>query len=68
MIREVNVNNVFLNGILVEYVYVAEPKGFIDPSKPQYICKMKKTLYGLKQAPRAWFDRFRAAIISQWHF
>lgn len=42
--------------------------GFVDPSKPQHICKLKKTLYRLKQALRAWFDRFKTTMISQWHF
>uniref|UniRef100_A0A2N9F9H0 Reverse transcriptase Ty1/copia-type domain-containing protein n=1 Tax=Fagus sylvatica TaxID=28930 RepID=A0A2N9F9H0_FAGSY len=27
-------------------------KGFVDPSKPDYVCKLHKSLYGLKQAPK----------------
>ena len=68
MIRQVDVNNVFLNGILVEDVYMAQPKGFVDPAKPHHVCKLKKALYCLKQALRAWFDMFRSAMTSQWHF
>ena len=68
MIRQVDVNNALLNGILVEDVYMAQPEGFVDPAKPHHVCKLKKALYGLKQAPRAWFDRFKSAMTSQWHF
>ena len=61
-------NNAFLNSLLAEDAYMYQPEGFVDPDKPYYICKLKKALYGLKQAARAWFDRFKTAMISQWHF
>ena len=68
VIRQVDVNNAFLNGILIEEVYMAQPEGFVDSTKPNHICKLNKALYGLKQAPRAWFDRFKDAMISKRHF
>ncbi|GJZ91878.1 retrovirus-related pol polyprotein from transposon TNT 1-94 [Tanacetum coccineum] len=45
----------FLNGFINEDVYVAQPPGFIDFAKPNYVYKLKKALYGLKQAPKACF-------------
>ena len=56
----------FLNGLLKEdvYVYVAQPKGFIDPHFPDHVLYFKKALYGLKQAPRAWYDRFTQYLVS----
>nr|GEU53154.1 retrovirus-related Pol polyprotein from transposon TNT 1-94 [Tanacetum cinerariifolium] len=39
-----------------EEVYVAQPLGFIDFQKPNYVYKLKRALYGLKQAPKAWPD------------
>ena len=44
------VKTAFLYGLLKEDVYVAQPKGFIDPHFSDYVMYLKKTLYGLKQA------------------
>ena len=34
-----------------------QPIGFVDPSRPDYVCRLNRSLYGLKQAPREWFSR-----------
>ncbi|KAH9652235.1 retrovirus-related pol polyprotein from transposon RE1 [Citrus sinensis] len=67
-IRQVDVNNAFLNGELTEDVYMCQPEGFVDLQKPSYVCKLKKALYGLKQAPRAWYDKLRDILITKWRF
>jgi hypothetical protein len=56
--------NTFLHGHLEETVYCQQPSGFVDPTKPYYVCLMHKSLYGLKQAPRAWNQRFATYIYS----
>ncbi|KAK4404213.1 Retrovirus-related Pol polyprotein from transposon TNT 1-94 [Sesamum angolense] len=33
-------------------IYMQQPAGFVDKSKPDYVCLLKKSLYGLKQSPR----------------
>lgn len=55
-LRQLNVNNVFLNGILQKSVYISQPKGFVNSIHPNCVCNLNKSLYDIKQAHRAWFD------------
>jgi hypothetical protein len=57
VLRQLDVQNVFLHGVLDEEVFIKQPPGFIDPVFPSYHCKLDKALYGLKQTPRAWYSR-----------
>ncbi|KAA0037323.1 Beta-galactosidase [Cucumis melo var. makuwa] len=61
---QLNVKNAFLNGDLVEDVYMSHPAGF-EAQFGQQVSKLKKSLYGLKQSPRSWFDRFTTFVKSQ---
>jgi hypothetical protein len=63
-LRQIDIQNAFLHGILEEDVYMKQPPGFEDSSHPEYICKLDKALYGLKQAPRAWFARLSSTLIK----
>ena len=67
LLRQVDINNAFLNGDLTETVYMSQLEGFEDKNRPNYFCKLEKTLYGLRQAPRAWFDKLKGAL-SSWGF
>ena len=49
-----DVKTTFLNGKLVEDVYMSQPEGFVSNEYPNRVCKLEKSIYGLKQAPRRW--------------
>ncbi|GKD58274.1 retrovirus-related pol polyprotein from transposon TNT 1-94 [Tanacetum coccineum] len=53
-IYQMDMKMAFLNDLLKEEVYVAQPDGFVDPDHPDKVYRLRKALYGLKQAPRAW--------------
>ncbi|XP_021729919.1 uncharacterized protein LOC110696900 [Chenopodium quinoa] len=47
-----------------ETVYMHQPPGFVDQSKPKHVCLLRRSIYGLEQVPRAWYQRFASHIIS----
>ena len=61
-LHQLDVKNVFLNGDLVEEVFMSPSLGFEESFGDGKVCKLKISLYGLKQSPRAWFERFGQVI------
>nr|GFA20890.1 hypothetical protein [Tanacetum cinerariifolium] len=64
-IYQMDVKTTFLNGLLKEEVYGAQPEGFVDPDHPEKVYRLRKALYGLKQAPRAWYDKLSKFLTSK---
>lgn len=50
---QLDVKNAFLNGDLLEKIYMDIPPGFVSESTTNKVCRFKKSSYGLKQSPRA---------------
>ncbi|GJS02917.1 retrovirus-related pol polyprotein from transposon TNT 1-94 [Tanacetum coccineum] len=61
---QMDVKSNFLNGLINEEVYVAQPPGFVNFEEPNHVFKLKKALYRLKQAPKAWYDRLKAILLD----
>ena len=57
-----DVKTAFLNGNLLEDVYVTQPKGFVDPKNPKKVCKLQRSIYGLKQVSQSWDLHFDEVI------
>ncbi|GJY46209.1 retrotransposon protein, putative, ty1-copia subclass [Tanacetum coccineum] len=51
---DVKTKTAFLNGKLIEDVFMAQPEGFENAKYPKRVCKLQKAIYGLKQASRSW--------------
>lgn len=45
--------------IVVEDIYMEQPKWFEKICRDTYVCKMKRDLYGLKEASKAWDTRIK---------
>ncbi|KAL5541106.1 hypothetical protein UlMin_043392 [Ulmus minor] len=61
---QMDVKSAFLNGFILEEVFVEQPPGFESFDFPNHVYKLKKALYGLKQAPRAWYDRLSKFLLK----
>ncbi|GKE06831.1 retrovirus-related pol polyprotein from transposon TNT 1-94 [Tanacetum coccineum] len=51
MVYQMDVKNAFLNGKILEEVYVQQPPGFESSEFPNHICKLDIAHYALKQCP-----------------
>ena len=61
-IWQMNVKTAFLNGNLLEDVYMTQLEGFVDPKNPNKVCKLQRSIYRLKQASRSCNLPFAKAV------
>lgn len=61
-VHHLDVKTAFLNGEIMEEVYVAQPEGFIQKGREHLVYRLVKALYGLRQAPRAWYAKLSKCL------
>jgi hypothetical protein len=63
-LRQLDMQNAFLHGVLDEDVFIKQPLGYVSSDHPLNVCKLDKALYGLKQAPRAWYNKMSVKLLQ----
>ncbi|CAL2241350.1 unnamed protein product [Prunus armeniaca] len=57
---QMDVKSAFLNSVLNEEVYLAQPPRYVKRGEEKKVFKLRKALYGLKQSPRAWYSHINS--------
>ncbi|CAI7783880.1 unnamed protein product [Closterium sp. NIES-54] len=57
-----DITTAYLNGIILEELYMLQPEGLDDGSGR--VCRLKKAIYGLKQAPCAWYHKLEETLLA----
>ena len=63
-LHQMDVRTTFLNGDLVEDVYISQPISFGEVGKENMVCKLQKFINGLKQASKPWYLKFDEVVTA----
>jgi len=48
----------YIYGDIDKIVYMKQPLGFVDKTRPDLVCRLQRSLYGCKQSGRCWNQKF----------
>ncbi|XP_074328279.1 uncharacterized protein LOC141666182 [Apium graveolens] len=65
VVHHLDIKSAFLNGDLLDEVYVIQPEGFKKKGEENKVYRLVKALYGLRQAPRAWNAKLHYTIYGK---
>ena len=63
-LHQMDVRTTFLNGDLVENVYMSQHNSFEEVGKEYMVWKLQKSIYGLKQVFRQRYVKFEEVVIA----
>jgi hypothetical protein len=63
-VHHMDVKSAFLNGSLVEEVFVMQPPGFVVTGKENQVIRLIKALYCLHQVPQAWNQKLDETLVQ----
>jgi hypothetical protein len=61
---QMDVKSAFLNGVILEEVFVRQPPGFKNPMYTNRVYTLSMALYGLKHASRAWYTILKTFLLE----
>jgi hypothetical protein len=53
----------FLNGVVEDEIYIAQPEGYVVVGRESDVCRLNKGIYGICQASRIWNQLLHTALI-----
>ena len=64
LVYHLDVKTAFLNGEILEEIYVQQIEGYEDLKRRNDVYKLHKALYGLAQAPRTWYFKLDKSLTT----
>ena len=58
-----DIKSAYLNGSIMEDIYMCQPKGYEERGSEAKVAKLKKGLYRLKQAGQEWYTTLHTFLI-----